>query len=75
MNIFTYKGYTGAVEVDPQAGILSGRVIDFDAVLTFEDETAREAEQAFQDTVDDSLDWCRERDKTPRHQDGDVDEN
>lgn len=65
MNTFTYKGYTGAVEVDPKAGILFGRVLDLDAVLTFEAETVRDAEQAFHDTVDDYLDWCAERGKEP----------
>lgn len=65
MNTFTYKGYNGAVEIDPKAGILFGRVLDLDAVLTFEAETVREAEQAFRDTVDDYLDWCAERGKQP----------
>jgi predicted HicB family RNase H-like nuclease len=65
MNTFSYKGYTGAVDVDPKAGILFGRVLDLDAVLTFEGETVKEAEQAFRDTVDDYLDWCAERGKEP----------
>lgn len=65
MNTFTYKGYNGAVEVDPHAGILFGRVLDLDAVLTFEAENVRDAEQAFHDTVDDYLDWCAERGKQP----------
>jgi len=65
MNTYTYKGYTGAVDVDPKAGILFGRVIDLDAVLTFEAETVRDSIQAFHDTVDDYLDWCKERDKEP----------
>ncbi len=65
MNTFTYKGYTGAVDVDPKAGILFGRVLDLDAVLTFEAENVRDAEQAFHDTVDDYLDWCAERGKQP----------
>ena len=65
MNIFTYKGYNGMVEIDPQAGILFGRVLDLDAVLTFEGDTVPEAEQAFHDTVDDYLDWCAERGKEP----------
>ncbi len=65
MSGFTYKGYAGAVEIDAKAGILFGRVLDLDAVLTFEAETVPEAEQAFRDTVDDYLDWCIERGKKP----------
>lgn len=65
MNTFTYKGYNGAVEVDSKAGILFGRVLDLDAVLTFEAETVRDAEQAFRDTVDEYLAWCVERGKQP----------
>ncbi len=65
MNTFTYNGYNGAVEVDPKAGILFGRVLDLDAILTFEAETVRDAEHAFRDTVDDYLAWCAERGKQP----------
>ncbi len=65
MNTFIHKGYHGAVEVDPEAGILFGRVLDLDAVLTFEGDTVPDVEQAFRDTVDDYLDWCAERGKKP----------
>jgi len=65
MNTFTYKNYTGVVEVDPKAGMLFGRVIDLDAILMFEAANVREAEQAFRDTVDDYLDLCKERGKDP----------
>lgn len=65
MSTFNYKGYTGAVEVDQNAGILAGRVLDLDAVLTFEGDTVRQAEQAFHDTVDDYLNWCKERGMQP----------
>lgn len=64
MNMFTYKGYTGAVEVE-ESGVLFGRVLDLDAVLTFEGDTVDEAERAFRDTVEDYLDWCAERGKEP----------
>lgn len=65
MNTLTYKGYTGTVDIDTKAGILFGRVLDLDAVLTFEAETVPETEQAFHDTIDDYLDWCAERGKNP----------
>ncbi len=65
MSGFTYRGYTGAVEIDTEAERLHGRVLDLDAVLTFVGDTVPEAEQAFRDTVDDYLAWCAERGKKP----------
>jgi len=45
----TYKGYTGQIEVDEKAGILFGRVIDIQDVITFKDTTVDEIRQAYRD--------------------------
>jgi len=62
----TYKGYTGEVEYDAEAKVLYGHVIDFDDVITFESEDAREIEKEFHRSVDVYLDWCAERGKEPK---------
>jgi predicted HicB family RNase H-like nuclease len=63
--MMTYKGYTGQVEFDDEAGILFGRVIDITDVITFKGTTVDEIRQAFQDSVDDYLEFCQELGKEP----------
>jgi predicted HicB family RNase H-like nuclease len=65
VSLITYKGYTARLTVEPESGIISGRVLDLRDVLYFEAETPREAVQAFHDTVDDYLAWCTEDGRAP----------
>ena len=60
-----YKGYVGKVEVDDEAGILHGEVINTRDVITFQGETVDEIRQAFRDSVDDYLEFCAERGEKP----------
>ena len=60
-----YKGYIGKVEIDPEAGILYGEVINVRDVITFEGTTVDEIRQAFQESVDDYLDFCAQRGESP----------
>jgi len=53
-----YKGYVGVVEVDPDAGLIHGRVAGLRDVITFQGNTVAKARQAFRDSVDDYLEWC-----------------
>ena len=54
-----YKGYRGTYE--PDQGLLFGRVVGIRDVITFVGQTPAEVEEAFQQSVDDYLDFCRER--------------
>jgi predicted HicB family RNase H-like nuclease len=63
--VMQYKGYTGRMEVDDEAGIIFGRVIGLRDVITFQGKTVQEARQAFQDSVDDYLEFCAERGEDP----------
>lgn len=60
-----YKGYTGHIEVDTEAGILFGRVLDLKDVITFQGKTVNEACQAFQDSIEDYLEFCAELGESP----------
>jgi predicted HicB family RNase H-like nuclease len=60
-----YKGYIGKVEIDEEAGILYGEVINVRDVITFEGTTVDEIQQAFRDSVDDYLDFCAQRGESP----------
>lgn len=63
--MLTYKGYSGQLEVDTEAGILFGRVLEIRDVVTFKGRTVEEAVQAFQDSVDDYLAFCQELGEEP----------
>lgn len=60
-----YKGYTASVEVDVEAGILFGRVLDINDVITFKAKTVEEARQEFQNSVDDYLAFCEDLNEEP----------
>ncbi|WP_210403080.1 MULTISPECIES: type II toxin-antitoxin system HicB family antitoxin [unclassified Tolypothrix] len=61
----TYKGYTASLEVDVEAGILFGQVLDINDVITFKAKTVDEARQEFQNSVDDYLAFCEELGEEP----------
>lgn len=63
--MMNYKGYAGQIEIDQEANILFGRVLDIRDVITFKGETIAQAKQAFQDSVDDYLEFCHELGRTP----------
>lgn len=60
-----YKGYIGKVEFDDEAPIFHGEVINTRDVITFQGESVSELTQAFHDSVDDYLAFCKERGKAP----------
>jgi predicted HicB family RNase H-like nuclease len=60
-----YKGYSAKVEFDSDANTFHGEVINLRDVITFEGETVKELKQAFQDSVDDYLDFCAQRGEAP----------
>ena len=55
-----YKGYIGTVEYDAQAKIFHGDVVNIRDVITFQGTTVDEIEQAFQDSINDYIAWCKE---------------
>lgn len=60
-----YKGYSGHVEYDDEAKIFHGEVLGIKDVVTFQGTTVDEIEQAFKDSVDDYLAFCKERGEEP----------
>jgi predicted HicB family RNase H-like nuclease len=64
-SVLLYKGYTGRVEIDLDAGLLFGRVLDITDVITFQGATVEEARQAFADSIDDYLAYCEELGQQP----------
>jgi len=60
-----YRGYIGRVEFDDEAGVFHGEVTNTRDVITFQGETVAELRQAFRDSVEDYLAFCRERGEAP----------
>jgi len=63
--ILQYKGYIGRVEIDKDRGLLWGKAINTRDTITFEGQTLDEVRQAFQESVDDYLEFCKEKGVEP----------
>ena len=60
-----YKGYTGKVEFDDEAGLFYGEILDTRDVITFQGESVDEIEKSFRESIDDYLDFCETRGEEP----------
>jgi predicted HicB family RNase H-like nuclease len=60
-----YKSYEGIVRFDEDVGKFCGEVINTRDVITFHGTSVKELQQAFRDSVDDYLEFCRERSEDP----------
>jgi predicted HicB family RNase H-like nuclease len=63
--MLNYKGYTGQVSYDDEVRIFHGEVLDTRDVITFQGRSVEEIEQAFRESVDDYLGFCKERGEQP----------
>ncbi len=61
-----FKGYVGTVSFDEKAEIFHGDVTNLRDVVTFQSRSVDELKTAFQESVDDFLDFCTVRRKSPR---------
>lgn len=60
-----YKGYTGHVEFDDEAGIFHGEVSDTKDIITFQGKSVDEIKTAFRESIDDYIDFCASRGEKP----------
>ena len=60
-----YKGYMGKVEFDDDAGVFHGDVVNTRDVITFQGKSVAELKKAFQESVDDYLNFCAQRGEKP----------
>jgi predicted HicB family RNase H-like nuclease len=65
MNTLKHKDYLATIELDEDAGLFHGEVINTRAVLTFQGTSIVELKTAFADTITDYEEWCRQRGKEP----------
>ena len=60
-----YKGYQGTVTYDDEAKIFHGEVIGLKDVITFQGTSVEDLEQAFKDSIDDYVVFCKKKKRTP----------
>jgi predicted HicB family RNase H-like nuclease len=60
-----FKGYIGKVEFDDDAEIFHGEIINTRDVITFQGRSVAELTKAFRDSVDDYLEFCKQRGEAP----------
>ena len=60
-----YKGYSGKVEYDDEAGVFYGEIIGLRDVVTFKGTSVKELQKSFRESIDDYLDFCERMGKTP----------
>lgn len=60
-----YKGYEGTVMPDEDAKIFYGEIANTRDVITFQGTSPEEFRQSFCESVDDYLEFCRERGEEP----------
>ena len=65
MTTMRHEGYVATIELDEDAGMFHGEVINTRDVLTFQGATPQELRTAFAETIADYEEWCRERGKEP----------
>ena len=65
MTTMSHDGYLATIELDEDAGLYHGEVINTRDVLTFQGRTFDDLKAAFADTIADYIEWCRERGKEP----------
>jgi predicted HicB family RNase H-like nuclease len=60
-----HKGYIAKIEFDNDDKVLHGRILGIRDVITFESESVEGAITAFEESVDDYLAFCEERNEEP----------
>jgi predicted HicB family RNase H-like nuclease len=60
-----YRGFTGAIEFDPELRLFTGHVVDLRDEIYFEGDSVEALEGSMQRAVDHYLDVCRERGEDP----------
>lgn len=60
-----YKGYLAHIEFDDEANLFHGEVVNIRDVITFQGESVEDLRQAFEESVEDYLEFCAARGEEP----------
>ncbi|WP_372779859.1 type II toxin-antitoxin system HicB family antitoxin [Litorivivens sp.] len=64
-NVMKYKGYIGSIEASPEDGVLFGKLLYIQPLITYEGETVPELKKAFEESVECYLADCMEEGIAP----------
>lgn len=64
-SMMKYKEYVAKIEFDEKAEIFHGEVVNLKDLITFQGKSVKELKKAFKDSVDDYLDFCKQRGEEP----------
>lgn len=64
-DVMTYKEYVARIEIDLEAGILHGEVINLRDVITFQAASVEQLQTEFATSVEDYLAFCAARHREP----------
>lgn len=65
MNTLKYKNFIGSVAFSEDDNVFFGKIEGIDDLVTFEGDTVEGLRNAFRESVEHYLDFCREHNKTP----------
>ena len=65
MTTMTHDGYVATVELDEDADLFHGEVINTRDVITFEGTSVEEIQRKFRISIDEYLGFCAEQGKAP----------
>jgi predicted HicB family RNase H-like nuclease len=63
--MINYKGYIGHFTFDETKNIFYGRVINSHDLIIFQGKSIKETQEAFQDAINEHLEWCKKYGKKP----------
>ncbi|MCK4563661.1 MAG: type II toxin-antitoxin system HicB family antitoxin [Verrucomicrobia bacterium] len=63
--VLKYHDYYGSVKPDVESGVLYGKILHVNDLVTYEAASLPELKEAFQEAVNDYLETCREIGKEP----------
>ena len=65
-NIIEHKGYFGTIEPSVEDGVLYGKIMGINDLVTYEADNIKDPEKEFRVSVEDYLDFCKELGKNTR---------
>ncbi|MEP7455953.1 type II toxin-antitoxin system HicB family antitoxin [Phyllobacterium sp. SB3] len=65
MTTMHYKGYEAVIEFDEDADIFHGEIVNLRDVITFQGASASALKKAFAESVEDYLEFCKQRGEEP----------
>lgn len=63
--MMNYKGYVGSFEFDEKTTLFLGRISNIQDLITFQGKSIETTQQAFQDAVNEYIDWSKKHGKIP----------